>query len=545
VKTNRERVWVLLGAVLSGVAACTSQAQEEPVNDLVQMVVDLLHEEDKEMRSVALDQVRTDCKGQAATERFAVELSQLPPEAQAGLLNALGDRGDRTARPAVLEMLERSDEPSVIVAAIRALGHLGLSGDTRQLVRILAQGSDAEQIAARESLTRLQDDKVLVTIAAEMEKAPAPIRIDLIEILTTRRALEMVPAILAAAVDDEPSVRVAAMASLGKIGSPEHLPGLVQGVLKADRGRERDAAEKCVMQVCSRIEDRDKQAAPLLDAIRPLNESDQQAMLPTVGRVGGQDALQAVEAAIAAEDSELHGSGIRALCNWPEATIAPRLIELVKTEDHPAHRTAALRALIRVAPLSDERTDADRLELLRKAMEVCTRDDERMLVLDRARTIRTLEALRFVLPYLDQPAYAEQACLSVVELAHHRGLREPNKAEFDSALDKVLDISKDATVLDRAQRYKLDQTWVRPERAETPVAAVKPKNDDHTETTEPASSEDVAVSQPEPSASRPAGAKAGIQVVALRTLTIVACIGIVTLGIILIAARNRKGYRGE
>jgi len=50
----------------------------------------------------------------------------------------------------------------------------------------------------------------------------------------------------------------------------------------------------------------------------------------------------------------------------------------------------------------------------------------------------------------------------VVELAHHRDLREPNKAEFDRALDKVIQTSKDATVVDRANRYKKGQTWARP-----------------------------------------------------------------------------------
>ena len=47
---------------------------------------------------------------------------------------------------------------------------------------------------------------------------------------------------------------------------------------------------------------------------------------------------------------------------------------------------------------------------------------------------------------------------TVVELAHHRELREPNKAEFDKALDAVIRISKDADVVDRAKRYKKNQT---------------------------------------------------------------------------------------
>jgi hypothetical protein len=95
-------------------------------------------------------------------------------------------------------------------------------------------------------------------------------------------------------------------------------------------------------------------------------------------------------------------------------------------------------------------------------MAVCKRDSERNLVLQRAQAIRIPETLRFLEPYMDQTAFAQQACQSVVELAHHRDLREANKAEFDRALDKVIHISGDATLIERANRYKKNQTWVRP-----------------------------------------------------------------------------------
>ncbi len=83
-------------------------------------------------------------------------------------------------------------------------------------------------------------------------------------------------------------------------------------------------------------------------------------------------------------------------------------------------------------------------------------------MIKRARAIRTVQTLRFLVPYLDQAPFAQEACESVVELAHHRELREPNKAEFDKALDKVIQTSKDAIVVERANRYKKGQTWVRP-----------------------------------------------------------------------------------
>jgi len=128
------------------------------------------------------------------------------------------------------------------------------------------------------------------------------------------------------------------------------------------------------------------------------------------------------------------------------------------------HRITALRALIRIAPLPDGRTDVEKLSLLQKPMTMCTRSDERHLALQRASAIRTVDSLRFLVPYLDQDRYAQRACLSIVELAHHRGVREPKEEEFHEALDRVLRISRDATVKDRAKRYKNDQTWVRPSK---------------------------------------------------------------------------------
>ncbi len=60
------------------------------------------------------------------------------------------------------------------------------------------------------------------------------------------------------------------------------------------------------------------------------------------------------------------------------------------------------------------------------------------------------------------------ACETIVELAHHRELREPNKSEFDPALDKVIKLSNDPVVVDRANRYKRGETWARPKPPDAP-----------------------------------------------------------------------------
>ena len=131
---------------------------------------------------------------------------------------------------------------------------------------------------------------------------------------------------------------------------------------------------------------------------------------------------------------------------------------MAQTSDNADYRSWALRALTRVAVLRDSRSDAERLDLLKKVMTLAASDEQRNYVLDRAKAIRTMDSVRFVLSYMDKPELAQRACATVVELAHYRELRDPNKAEFDKALDKVIGICKDPTLVDYAKRYQRGET---------------------------------------------------------------------------------------
>lgn len=457
---------VLVGAalfVLSAMTVCGQEdaAPKEETEEIdVQPIVALLREPDKEFRALALEQIRNDYPGAAATRQFAELLPTLPAESQVGLLRALADRGDKAAAPAVRERLSNSDNEDVRIAAIRALGKLGQPEDLPTLIEFLTGGSDTEQEAAHRSLVVLPGEEISGRIADEMREAPASVAVPLIGILKTRRARQTVPALLHAAVSDQPQVRRAAMDALREMAEPKHVSAMVQGVLKAERGQERDAAEKAVMLVCHRIENPAERDDPLLAAMDDLPQDEQTILLSTLGRVGGPDARKVIEAAI--RDPNLHNQGIEALCNWPYASIAFRLLELARTDEHPGHRRRALRALIRVAPFPDGRPDQLRLDLMRTAMAMAWEEEDRRLILERSAAIRTLDTLRFVLPYTNESSYSEQACLTVVELAHHSELREKHREEFHAALDRVIETSNSATVVDRARRYKKGQTWVRP-----------------------------------------------------------------------------------
>jgi HEAT repeat protein len=441
--------------------AVLAQDEAETVDPLVTMIITFLQNEDKGIRAAGLEQIRTSAEGVTATEQFAALLPDLIPDAQIGLLNALSDRGDEAARPAILELLAASEDEAVRVAAIGAIDFLGSPEELPVVMTYLCEGSDAEKSAARQCLVRLRGETVPGLIVDEIQSNESVIKVALIEILAARRAFGTIPDILESAVSDNASVRVAAMVALGELGGPDDIAGMAQGVLKAESGREREAAEKAIMFVTARIEDPELRAESLLDAMRRMGQPDQETLLPTVGRIGGLEARRLIEAVIAAPEP-LHGLGLRSLCNWPNASIAPRLLQLAESDPHADHQIAALRAVIRIAPLKDDRTNLERLNLLQQAMELCTRDSERTLVLDRAKAIRILETLHFVAPYMDEAAFSEQACRTVIELGHDRTLRTPNKSAFDVALEKVKATAEDPVLIERAQRYIEDKTWVQP-----------------------------------------------------------------------------------
>ena len=57
-----------------------ARAEDEPGAELVQLVIGLVQDEDKDLRALGFEQVRTEAKGAGATSQFAALLPKLPPE---------------------------------------------------------------------------------------------------------------------------------------------------------------------------------------------------------------------------------------------------------------------------------------------------------------------------------------------------------------------------------------------------------------------------------------------------------------------------------
>jgi hypothetical protein len=438
-------------------AATAAPAADDPIA----MTIDLFSRDDADFRAIGLDRVRHATLGEAATYRFAAEIAKQSPERQVALVRALADRGDAAAVPAITARLLEAKDPAVRSAAVLALGALGSQVEVAVLKRSLA-APDPEKAAARRALTVIRGDaatKELIDAAKFGEPALRPTFID---ILADRRAKVALPDFATMTVDGDAAVRSAALRALEKLGGPEQVAGLVAGVLKAAAGTERRDAERALVTVCTKNPGSETAAKIFLEAFQKAPESEQEILLPALGGVGGPGAMAVVDELIASPDAAKRKFGLSALSRWPDATVASRLLDLVGTTQDPAERVLLLGALIRIAPLpTNKLNDGQKLDLVKKTMQLCQTDEDRARLIERVNAIRTIDAFRFVLPYLDEPPLAEPACKSVVELSHHRQLRDANKDEFAKALDHVIATTKNQELVERATAYKDGKTWER------------------------------------------------------------------------------------
>ncbi len=409
-----------------------------------------LTSDDEKIQQVAAANVRQ--LDDAWIQKLADRISRYPESAQIALLRVLGPNRNRAALPGVMQAVE-SDQENIRVAALAALAGLADESAVPTLVRKMLVGG-AEGEAAASSLEKVFapgiDQRIvqLMKTTDEVER-----RKRLLQILDRRRATSALDAIIEEASHRDATVRKLAVDIFSRLGAESDISKMIAAwKTTADRG-ERDEMEKAIVAVCRRIPDPEQQCGPVLALYHSADAETQTELLPLLGRIGGEEVLQLVRADMTSEtDNQRFAANVQALANWPNAKVTNDLMR-VSTHEDPSLRIRSVRALARIVVLRDERTDEQRLKLLQQTMAKAERDEERDLILDRAKAIRTIETLRFVVPFLQHEKLRDRACRTIVDLAHHRGLREPNQAEFETALQQVIALTDDENLSNRAQGY--------------------------------------------------------------------------------------------
>ena len=389
----------------------------------------------------------------AELESLAGTWSELPAQTSLVLMEILVLREPHRYLPQIIELLD-CDSLELQMAAVRYLGMVADPTVVPMLIdRLATEGELAN--AAQRSLARLPRGLVGPALLEALSRDDTRQRV--ISILKDLRYYEAIDPLIARATSRDPAVYVPALDALRGIADPDEqdIPRLVDLLLQSTPGAHRDEVERTIVVVCDKEPAGADRSGQVWKALEPRDESQLLTALPLLGRLGGDRSRERIETLLLSPQSEVRDAAVRALCNWPTAEVADRLMQLASESADRRHRRWGLRAFVRVVTLPSDRAADDSLAMLQAAMDRAEHVEDQQWILVRTSTVRSMEAVTWLGTYLDRPELAESACQALVELAHHRGFRQPNMDRFGPLLDRVIEISSDLETRERARRYRL------------------------------------------------------------------------------------------
>ena len=368
---------------------------------------------------------------------------------KAQTIAALTVKKDKKYFPKMLEALNSSD------AFLKKSGLLAMEklADKSDIPTILEAGVPFDRGLTIRVLSTLAADGTDDYFLDELKKATDPDKVMLYsEILSKRYCKKALPVILGFAKKNDFPNRQVLLEWLesNKLADKENIGDFLEVTLMITDRQTRDRAEQSIARICN------GDAKPVIEKMNSSNEIE---ILTLLGRIGGKDALDAVNKMIESKDANVHNAAVRALCNWPNATVSKELLALAEDKDEAApNRVAALRAYVRVITLPDNQigirmNGRQKLEMLKNAMSIAVRNDEKRLIMDRLSAVRENGTIEYAMEYLNDDVLSASAYRTIVEIAHQDYMRRGNKELFTKALNAVIDGCKDNGLVERAKRY--------------------------------------------------------------------------------------------
>jgi len=316
----------------------------------------------------------------------------------------------------------------VRLAAISALGRVGNVSCIDQLLNI-AGGSDAElSPSAKQALAVLPGDSVDPEIVARIAKASGGVYLALIELIGERRIAALDP-LLKALDNSDQGVRKASLASLGRTVPADKLSILIKQATAPKHAEDAASAQQALKTAAVRMPDREACATEIAAAVKGAPVATHVALLEILAAVAGTKSLETIRAAALTNDSQLRDASTRLLGGWLTVDAAPVLLELSKSGPADRFRVRALRGYLRIAK-QFIKDDAERVTMLRNALEADAQPAEQKLVLEALELTPHVDGLKLAIELMQRPQLQKDAVRSTLveaqKIAEHNDESSPS-----------------------------------------------------------------------------------------------------------------------
>jgi HEAT repeat protein len=382
--------------------------------DALDDLVRAMDSPDRQYRGRALE-LAARVPGQEATGKWLGRISEVPPEARADIIDMLGERGDKTALPLLLENL-KDGEKAVRLAAIPAVFKLGGREALPNLMPLLSAGDDEEIASVKLALLGAPGELAVTLAAGAFADAPPPAKKALIEVLAARQAREHADLIWEAVKDGNEVVRPAALAALENVVRGDDLPRTIDLLVGASSPAEALPLQNALAAAASRIPAPEKRADLILAALGKEKGARRADLVRVLARIGGAKALQAVVAETKSPDPRTQTAAVYALSNWPDMGASEALLDIVWTADDRKYSYLAVEGYVRLVNASGMPAD-QKLGSLKDVLEAARETNEKNIVVAGLANVRTGESFRTALLLLSDPLFRAKAAEAAARIA--------------------------------------------------------------------------------------------------------------------------------
>ncbi|MFP4502850.1 MAG: HEAT repeat domain-containing protein [Candidatus Hydrogenedentota bacterium] len=420
-------------------AALEGWANSAPA-EVLQTLVDHIVSDDFEWVVQAMKYVRT-LEAEGATQAFVdvLERPNLADHTRALLIQALGDRGDAAALPAVTKALDSPDD-AVRMAALEGLAVFGDASSAPLLAKVAAKSKGGDRLTARRSLERLPGAGVNDAIMAAVPDAPPAVRQELLRALGARGVTEAVPLLLEQARSGDADMQRTALEAVAAAGGAGDLPAVIDLLPTIESDRVRTVAQRTLAALAQKSDKREGRAQPLIKAMNSAGNADTRiTLLRTLGEIADPAALRPLRTALTDNNAQIRQAAVAALAAWPDATPMETLVTVAEEDENKTVRSQALTGYVRMLREdAGEKPAREAVAAYQHAMELAESARDKRQILAGLSDIPDTAALEAVKQYLDDESLRDEAAVAAerIRSSFYNFSASANSEEASKAMDK-------------------------------------------------------------------------------------------------------------
>ena len=362
-------------------------------NDGIPLLVENLRSKERVLFQIALATAR-EMSGREVDGVLATELALTSPEKAALVIQAMADRKNTVALPAIVDAAATGPK-LVRLSALNALGRVGDATCVASLLGIASESDTELSDAALAALADLPDSTINADILARIPKAEGKVLAALIGALGQRR-IEATQELVVALSNSDKTVRVAALKSLGTTVPAANLDVLISQVVLPGFAEDFEAAKKALKTAAIRMPDREACSAQLVQTMSTASLSSKSALLDILGAVGGTKALEAMNVAVKSDEPRLRDAGSRLLGEWMTNDAAPVLLDSLKNGPSDMFQGRLFKGYLRMAK-QFAKSPSERVVMCKNAFDVARQPSEQKLVLELIKLFPDVDMLKIAI----------------------------------------------------------------------------------------------------------------------------------------------------